>query len=1031
MKNNIIMSRIFILVLLFIGLSAGAFAQKQNEIEVRGIVTDDNNEPLIGVTIVLKESPTTGTISDSDGKFKLKMAPFNRLIISYIGFETLEVLVKEEPEIKVVLKERVVHAIDEVVVTGTGIQKKLNVTGAVTTVNIEDLKTTPSSSIANALAGNVPGVLAMMKSGQPGDNVSEFWIRGISTFGAGKSALVLVDGFERDLTQLNVEDIESFSVLKDASETAIYGSRGANGVILINTKRGKEGKITIDAKIETIYNTRTYTPEFVDGYTYAQMMNESRVTRNLSPLFIDNELNIIRHGLDPDLLPNVNWKDELLKDGAWTHRVSLNMNGGGSNTRYFVSTSFVSEDGMYKTDETIKKDYKTNANFYRWNYRMNADIDITKTTLLRFGVSGNLRKQNQPGVGTDVIWGSIMGYTPITSPVKYSNGYIPSYSEERSQVNPWTLATQTGYKERWWNEVNTTVNLEQKLDFVTKGLKFIGRFGFDTYNENTIDKFKMPELWKAERFRNTAGEIVYKRVAKPIEMSQTAGSSGYRKEFLEAEFAYDRTFGAHNVSGTFKYMQDSKVTTQNIGEDIKNSIANRHQGISGRVAYNWNNRYFINFNFGYNGSENFAKGHRYGFFPAVSGAWNISEEPFLEDVQWLGMFKVRYSWGKVGNDIMDVRFPYLYEIGTEGHQYQWGDLGFGNAYTVMRYRSPGSKKIGWEVAKKHDLGIDLSILNDQFSMTVDYYNERRDGIFLQRMHLPETAIFDANPYANVGSVRTKGVDGHFSAKQKINAVTVTVRGNMTLSENEVLERDEAYNVYPYLNQKGYRVGQVTGLISEGLFKDYDEIRNNPKQTFGSVQPGDIKYKDVNGDGIIDNNDRVAIGSTHQPNIVYGLGASMSWKGIDLNVHFQGAGKNSIMLDGPAVKPFSSKSWGNILTDLEGNYWQSRDISGTPDTENVNAKYPRLSYGYYGNNQQPSTTWIRDGSYIRLKTLEAGYTFPKALTTRFRINNLRIFVIGTNLFTWSNFKLWDPELGSNNGQQYPIAKSVTLGLSINL
>lgn len=1032
---------------MLLGIAWGAYPQSGGKqmIEVTGTVLDEDNEPLIGVNIIVKDVPGLGTVTDINGQYKIKMEPFNRLVFSYIGYEKQEILVKDQTVVNVVMKVAESLAIDEVVITGTGVMKKLTVTGAVTTVKVEELKSTPSGSIVNALAGNVAGVLAMQTSGQPGQNVSEFWIRGISTFGAGSSALVLVDGFERDMSQLNIEDIESFTVLKDASETAIYGSRGANGVVLITTKRGNEGKINIDAKVEAIYNTRTFTPEFVDGYQYASMMNEARITRNREPIFLDSELDILRMGLDPDLLPNVDWQDLLLKDGAMTYKASLNLNGGGRNARYYVSVGYLEEQGMYNTDQTLKNDYQTNANHKRWNYRMNADIDITRTTLLKVGISGVLRKQNEPGAFGGDIWKSIMGYNPVASPVVYSNGYIPAYGYEEDedkvgisyQMNPWVLATQTGYRERWWNEIQTNVTLEQKLDFITKGLRFVGRFGFDTNNENTIRRVKRPELWKAERFRDQDGEIVYKRIIEKMEMQQYAFGDGDRKEYFEAELHYDRQFSGHNVGGTLKYTQDSKVQTQNIGDDVKSAIAHRHMGLAGRIAYNWNNRYFINFNFGYTGSENFAPGHQFGFFPAYSVAWNIAEEPIIKNhLKWMGMFKLRYSWGKVGNDQMrdaggnEVRFPYLYTI-SNGESYNWGDYNFSNVYTGLRYTQPGSKNITWEIAKKHDAGIDLSIFDDKFSLTADYFREERDGIFMVRQYLPQTAIFDSNPFGNVGSVKTEGWDGNFAAKHKVGQVDITLRGNMTISKNEVLEKDEENNVYAYQMEKGYRVDQAKGLIALGLFKDYDEIRNSPKQNFGTVQPGDIKYKDVNGDGVIDNGDRVAIGATTKPNFIYGMGASATWNGLDVNVHFQGSGKSSFFIDGPTVKPFSFEQWGNILTDVVGNYWISRDISGTEETENPNAKYPRLSYGNNGNNYQRSTMWLRNGSYLRLKTVEIGYTLPKALTTKVHLNSLRFFVIGTNLLTWSSFRLWDPEQANDQGTEYPLPKSVSAGFTVNL
>ena len=1007
-------------------------AQAQESIVVTGVVTDKNKEPLVGVNITVGDMVGLGTITDINGKYKIKMEPYHRLIFSYIGFDKVEVLVKEQRVINVAMQESEASVIDEVVITGTGAQKKLTVTGAVTNVNVADLKVNPTGSISNALAGNVAGVLAMQTSGQPGQNSSEFWIRGISTFGASNAALVLVDGFERNLDEINIEDIETFVVLKDASTTAIYGSRGANGVILITTKHGKAGKINIDAKVETTYNTRTITPDFVNGYNYASMINEARITRAQEPLYQPYELEILRLGLDPDLYPNVNWKDVLMKDGAMTYRGTVNMNGGGATARYFVSASYIEEQGMYKTDENLRKDYDTNANAKRWNYRLNTDIDITKSTLLKVGVSGSLKKVNEPGLGGD-IWHSIMGQTPISIPLVYSNGYIPAYGTG-NQTNPWVLATQTGYNEVWENKIQTNVTLEQKLDFITKGLSFVGRFGYDTNNKNNIKHEKWPEQWKAQRFRDENGELVFERISTEQKMRISSGASGERLEFFEAILQYDRGFKEHHLGGTLKYNQDSKIMTVNIGDDIKKSIPRRHQGLAGRVSYNWNYRYFADFNFGYSGSENFATGHQFGFFPAFSVAWNIAEEPIIKkSLKWMNMFKLRYSYGKVGNDNFgdNVRFPYMYTIGSGGG-YQWADYNYDKNFGGKIYTDLASNNVTWEIATKHDIGVDLSLFNDKFTATIDYFHEQRDGIYMTRDHLSSMiGLNGKRPKANVGSVLSEGFDGNFAYKQKVGDVNLTIRGNMTYSKNEILERDEAYNVYEYQMDEGHRVDQAKGFIALGLFKDYDDIRNSPRQDFGSVQPGDIKYKDVNGDGVINDGDRVAIGATTKPNLIYGMGISAQWKGLDVNLHFQGAGKSTFFIDGPSVYAFSSGTWGNILSDLVENRWIDSSISNNPATENPNASYPRLSYGGSGNNFRQSTYWLRNGSYLRLKTLEIGYSLPKSMVNKIHFNSMRLFFIGTNLLTFSSFKLWDPELGSSNGEKYPLAKMFTLGLSVNL
>lgn len=1038
------MKNFLFICMLLLGLSTSALAQES--IVVTGVVTDTNKEPMIGVNVSISNIPGLGAITDLNGKYSIKMPPYHKLVFTYIGFEKVEVLVKEQRTVNVTMKEASAREIDEVVITGTGAQKKLTVTGAITNVDVDVLKANPSGSMANALAGNVPGILAMQTSGKPG-SVSEFWIRGISTFGASNSALVLVDGFERSLDEINVEDVESFSVLKNASATAIYGSKGANGVVLITTKHGKAGKINISAKAETFYNMLTQVPDFVDGYTYASMANEAKITRNLEPLYKADELEIFRLGLDPDLYPNVNWIDELLRKGSWSTRATLSMNGGGNTARYYVSGSYLDQQGMYKVDKALK-DYNTNANFRRWNYRMNVDIDITKSTLLKVGVSGSLQKANDSGVGSDAIWTALMGYNAIMVPKLYSNGYVPAYGNDNGdRFNPWVQATMTGYRENWKNNIQTNVTLEQKLDFITKGLRFVGRFGYDTENNNWINRRKWPEQWKAKRFRATDGTLDYDRVAEERKMFQESGSDGLRNEFFEAELHYSRGFKHHHLGGTLKYNQSSKIKTVGLGDDLKQGIARRNQGLAGRFTYNWNYRYFIDFNFGYTGSENFAAGHRFGFFPAISGAWNIAEESLIKKhLKWMNMFKIRYSYGKVGNDNLgNTRFPYLYDIETmtkkDGDKtvdtggYNFGDYTFDRYYGGMRYSSLSSPNVTWEIATKHDLGIDFSFFNDKLSGSVDYFNEKREGIYMLREYLPGIVGLESNPSANVGKVTSEGFDGHFTFRQKLGAVGLTIRSNITYSKNEIVDRDEENNYYWYKMQKGHRVNQARGLISLGLFKDYDDIRNSPVQDFDGykVMPGDIKYKDVNGDGKIDGNDQVAIGATTKPNLIYGFGIAANWKGLDVNLHFQGAGKSTYFIDGSTVHMFKlGDGWGNVLSEMaNSNRWISADISGDPATENPNAEYPRLSYGPNSNNYQQSTYWLRNGSYLRLKTVEVGYTLPTQLVNKVHFNTVRIFFVGTNLLTWSAFKLWDPEMGSTDGKRYPLSKNLSLGISVNL
>lgn len=1027
------MKKLFILFWMSCCIVFNALAQEQ--LNISGTVTDAAGEALIGVSVTVKDAKGLGTITNIDGKYNIKIQQYHTLVFSYIGYKPVSVLVKGDKKvIDVQMSEEKTNAIDEVVVTGLGTQKKLTVTGAITNVDVSQMKQFPSSNFTNALAGNVPGIIAMQSSGQPGKSTSRFWVRGISTFGASASAMILVDGFERNnIDDLNIEDIESFSVLKDASATAIYGSKGANGVILITTKHGKAGKININVKGEASYNTRTITPKFIDAPTYANLLNEARVTRNLAPQYQPEELALIRSGLDPDFYPNVDWSKLLLKNGAMSYRADLSMSGGGNTARYFVSLSYVEDQGMYNTDETLRKKYDTNANYKRWNYRMNVDIDVTPTTIIKLGVSGNLNKRNSPGLGDQYLWSELFGFNALSSPVLYSNGYVPAYGNNIHQMNPWVSSTRTGYNEEWDNNIQTNITVEQKLDFITKGLSFTGRFGYDTYNSNHIYYRLWPAMYRANS-RDSQGNIIWDKLFEETSMSQTSGGDGSRHEFLEALLRWDRTFDKlHNFSAVSRFTQDERIQTRNIGTDIKNSVSKRNQGLAGQLTYNYALRYFIDFNFGYNGSENFADHHRYGFFPAFSLAWNVAEEPLVKKaLPWLNMFKLRYSWGKVGNDNMG-RFPYLYTLDyTPNIGYNWGSNLSSGTIPGIHYTQMASPNVTWEVARKTDFGFDFVAFDNKFSLTMDYFHEKRTGIFIQRMFLPDITGLESYPWANVGAVKSQGFDGNFQYKDHIGEINWTVRGNITYSKNTILERDEENNVYAYQYGKGYRVNQQRGLIALGLFRDYDDIRNSPKQSWGTVQPGDIKYKDVNGDGIVDDGDRVAIGATDTPSLIYGLGASVSWRGFDLNLHFQGAGKYTFLINSGAVNAFRDGRWGNILQGITDNRWISSDISGTKETENPNAPYPRLSYGYNLNNQQSSSFWLRNGRFLRLKNLDIGYTLPKPMVNTIHLESVRIYISGQNLITWSPFKLWDPELDSRQrGQIYPITRSFTAGIQISL
>lgn len=1023
-------------LLLVLALGIWSHAQAQTT-EISGKIVGNDSTALVGVSVAVKEKPGIGTLTDEQGIFKIQAGLHDVLVITYVGFQRLEVPIANNRTLSITLLESTDNAIDEVTVVAAGTtQRKITVTGAVTTVNVKDLKTS-TSQLSNSLAGNVAGIIARQISGEPGSNVSQFWIRGINTFGANASALVLVDGIERNFNEINIEDIATFSVLKDASATAIYGQRGANGVIIITTKQGEAGKAKITFEGIGGYNTRSRTPEYVDGINYMNLANEARLARFQDPLFSDVEKQVLINDLDPDLYPNVNWWDQVLKNGAYNQNYRLNIAGGGSTARYYISGAYYNEDGMYKTNDAVNS-YSTNVNYGRYNYLANVDVNVTSSTLVRLGVSGFLANHNTPGTTTANIWGSLSELTPLSIPVLYSNGLVPTYGTA-NQTNPWVLLTETGYTTRWENKVQTNVSLEQDLAKLVPGLRFVGRFAFDTYNNNIVRRIKNPDTFRAERQRDRNGDLVFRRIQTASPLSQNSETSGNRRYYTEANLSYNTLINEkHNIGGLLLYYQQEFSETANVGSNVLLGVPKRNIAMSGRATYGYMDRYLAEFNFGYTGSENFERDERFGFFPAVSAGWVISEEPLIkESLDWVDLFKIRYSYGEVGNDRLgndgngnEIRFPYISTFGSGDNGYVFGEFG-SNVQGELFESVIGTPHLTWEVSKKHNLGLDVGFFNNKVSATIDFFQDHRMKIFMSRAHMPQTVgLYGREPMANVGEMMSRGIDGSFMVRPKIGNVDFTVRGNITYSKSEVLEFDEAANALPYQMTKGYRWNQSRGLIALGLFKDYEEIENSPRQTFSNtVLPGDIKYKDVNGDGVVNDLDVVPIGATTVPNLIYGVGMSAMWKDFSISFLVQGAGKSDFFIGGNNVHPFSTGDIGNVLTAVANaeDRWIPREISGTADTENPNALFPRLSYNGNPNNYRNSTFWMRDASYLRLKNVDINYMLPKGLVSQLKMSSARFYVRGDNLLVWSKFKWWDPEIGTSDGRAYPITKIVTLGL----
>lgn len=1023
MKN--IQQYIVLLLMAMLLVPQSLQAQEDKKLIIKGVV-EDALGPIIGASVVAKNQPGVGAITDLDGRFSLKVGAYDVLQITFVGYQPVEIPVlsiKDKNNLKVIMKEDN-QTIDEVVVTASGVQKKKTLTGAITNVELKQLNA-PGANLSNSLAGVVPGIIAMQSSGEPGENMSQFWIRGMSTFGAKSGALILVDGVERSFNEIPVEDIESFSVLKDASATAIYGQRGANGVVLITTKRGEKGKVKINVKAGFDWNTPVKVPEYASGYDWARLANEALVGRYENPLYTNEELDIIQHGLDPDLYPNIDWRDLMLKKGAPSYYANISFSGGSDNVRYFVTGRYTGENGRYRTSSSENK-YNTNSTYERWNYRANVDMNLTRTTVLSVGVGGWLVNRTSPSSSSGDIWQSFASYTPVTAPRKWSTGQWPIVS---GMTTPEYQMTQTGYRTIWENKMETNVGLEQDLSFITKGLKFNGVFAFDTYNKNTIVREKGEELWSAESLRDGNGNLVLKREANAKAMSQAKTVEGDKRYYLQASLDYSRLFAEKHRVGAFAMVYQQETSDVNFAEDdLMASIPHRTLAYSGRFTYAYKDKYLTEFNWGYTGSENFEKGKQFGFFPAVSVGWLLSEEPFIKKMMpWMDQFKIRASYGEVGNDeIAGRRFPYITLVNTDDNAYSFGEF-TNNSAQGYRIKTMGTPYLTWEVAKKYDVGVDFSFFNSKITGTIDWFLDKRDDIFMKRNQMPlTTGLADQTPMANVGKMKSYGWDGNIAYTQRIGQVNLQLRANFTYQTTDVIDRDEAANELWYKMEKGFQLNQSRGLIALGLFKDQEDIDRSPSQVALSnktILPGDIKYKDVNGDGVITDDDKVPLGYRETPGLQYGLGLSANWKNWGINMLFQGTGKCDFFVGGSGPHAFHDGKRGNILQVMvDGNRWIPKEISGTETTEDPNADWPRLTYTNNNNNNCKSTYWLKERKYLRLRNLEITYDLPQMWTRKFLVSNMRIGFIGQNLFTWAPFKWWDPEGTNESGSSYPINRT---------
>ena len=1020
--------------IIFYPKEANQTSQKAKRIT--GRVIDDTGEPLIGVTISVRGT-SKGTISDVDGNFSLQVLPSDVITVSYIGYNPMEYSASLLGEGSQIILDQTSQRIKEVTVVAYGTQKRASVVGAITTIEPTRLNVSTTRSLSNDLAGNIAGIIGVQRSGEPGYDNSEFWIRGISTFqNAGKSPLVLVDGIERSLNDIDIAEIESFSVLKDASASAVYGVRGANGVILITTKKGYAGKTNVNVTVEHSITRPERLPQFLNAANYVTLLNNISVQDGGDALYSRDVVDMYRSGYDRELYPDVNWIDAITNNTANNTRVAFDLGGGSEKLRYSFVGAYYNETGITATDPT--KDWDSSIKVNRFNLRTNVDMNLTKTTLLTFNIGGYLQRRNAPMSSIDEVFRAAFITPPHLAPVTYDDGRVPVPLEGR---NPWALLTQTGFQREAKSKLESIFAIEQDLKFLLEGLKIKGLFSFDYYSANRVKRQGTPFYYTAADKRDPiTGELVFTRVSEGKEFLdyEHEGEYGSNSTYAEVNLSYDRTIGNHYLNGLLLYNQRDY--------DDGERVPFRNQGLAGRASYTYLGRYVAEFNFGYNGSENFARGKRLGFFPSVAAGWIISEEPFMADLRnTMDKVKIRASYGLVGNDKLEGRrFAYITNINNpEGDAYRFGNntLGY-KSYIGWEEGAVGVSDLTWETVKKTNLGIELGLWR-MLDLQLDFFHDRREDIFMQRSNFPASAGFTEGPWANYGVVVNRGLDAQLTLNKQITQDWfLSLRVSGTFARNKIIEQDEdILRVGTNRSSTGKSVGQIFGLIADGVFTEDDfanlstgELRPGiPKPTFTErVYPGDIKYKNLNDeDDEINSLDVTAIGGTENPELVYGFGLNTSYKSFDFGFFFQGNGRTYRIVGRHAddANILAAEFLPGAQRGRDGNIFSNATDAWTEDNPRNDAFYPRLHLGYNANNAQTSTWWLKDMSMLRLKNVELGYSIPQKHINNTPLAHGRLFVRGTNLFHLSKFKLWDPELSTYNGLRYPIMSTYSVGLQL--
>ncbi len=1001
---------------------------------VSGTVLDgSNDEPLIGAVVNVKDTKTN-VATDIDGHFDVSFTGNScTLEISYVGYAKQSVYITDQGTVAVKMQPAN-EMLGEVVVVGAGTQKKISVTGAIATVKGAEFRA-PSSNLTNNLAGKLAGVIAVTNSGEPGSG-SSFYIRGINTFGGRTAPLILLDGVEisaNDLNNIPPENIESFSILKDASATAIYGARGANGVMLVTTKNGEENT---KARISVTYEHSLLQPvnmvEYVDGATYMETYNEAQRMRlgDVTPKYSWERIDNTRAGINQYLYPDVDWRGLMMKKLTQSQRANVNITGGGSRVTYYMSLQMNHDSGALD----VPKNYSLNNNHNLWRYifQNNIEYKVTSSTKLGMRINAQIAHQTSPNTSSSEIFQQVQYNNPVDYPAVYpddGSGHLKFGSDIISSgsyfTNPYANMLNS-FKEANENKLNVSVNLDQKLDFVTKGLSLTALVNFNSWYYSSYTRSLKPYYYRVlpGSYNPAADTYALEQLQKGEDFINESSiyKTGDNLFYFDARVNYNRTFGPHSVTGMLMYM---------MRENRTNILPSRNQGFSGRATYDYDHRYLVEFNFGYNGTERLAKDDRFEFFPAASIGWVISNETFWEPLNRIVThMKVRSSYGLVGSDETGVNagapyYMYKYGVALYGKD-QFGRTFFKTGQTPSNAFEGSGPEItdypvvngSWERSKQFDVGVDLRLF-DQVAITFDYFNYKRDRILLQRASFPSIMGYQGvKPWVNMGKVDNRGFELSVNwIKRLTKDLSIDLRGNFTYAENKLVYKDEPDYPYTWQVETGKPLGATYGFIADGLFKDQADIDNHADQSFfgSTVMPGDIKYRDVNGDGKISSEDRVMLSPYgNQPRIQYGFGVSVQWRDFDLSVFFNGSAQRRIMLDPAQLQPFN-QMWTadrNLMTWIADNHW----IEGG---DNSNVEWPRLGtlQAQYENNLNASSFWMKKADFIRFKTLEVGYNWKF----------LRVYFSGDNLAVWSPFKYWDPELDYNT---YPLSRTFNLGVQFH-